>query len=155
MSRSRFYLAISVGTSVWSFVQPPNCRNSCNFCRKSGNFCRKFSEFGEKNLRKVQKSGFSKRPGKGVEVLKFFRIYRIVKIRVYRIYRVYEVYNIYKVYRLSGLNYLQAPFYILKGRIQPWRPSVRSIGFSNVRLFRSVGSVSRCPRVRTSGHSKL
>ena len=63
-----------IGTDICSFVQPPNCRNSCNFCRKSGNFCRKLSEIGEKKLRKVQKSGFSKKPGKRVEVQKFFPI---------------------------------------------------------------------------------
>ena len=53
--------------SVWSSVQPPNCRKSCNFCRKSGNFCRNLSQIGEKKLRKVQKNGFSKKPQKWCE----------------------------------------------------------------------------------------
>ena len=53
-------LSLRSGTDVCSFVQPPNCRNSCNFCRKSGNFCRKLSAMGEKKLRKFKEWLFEK-----------------------------------------------------------------------------------------------
>ena len=56
-----------LGTSVCSVVRPSHCRNSCNFCRKSGNFDSKFRKIGEKKLRKVQKSGCSKKPRKECE----------------------------------------------------------------------------------------
>ena len=60
-----------LGTSVCSVVRPFHCRNSCNFCRKSGNFDSKFRKIGEKKLRKVQKSGCSKKPWKGCRSSKF------------------------------------------------------------------------------------